>query len=106
MSIVIVNILYDFFKSNSFRSEEEVRILLVAPMNGEYQTEHIKFNIRQGFISPALEIVGTELVDSISRIITGPYNSDELSVLGLQEYFKCRDINNIEVKSSSNAVRF
>lgn len=95
-----------YFKASSFRGEEEARILVALPMNGDYQNKHAKFTIKHGFISPALEIVGDELIRSISSITVGPYNSEELSVLGLKEYFSCKDINDIDIMASKNTVRF
>lgn len=94
-----------FFKSDNFSNEEEVRVIFMINKKIAFNSIKCNFPIVMGVISPKLEVATQELLESMEEIIIGPYNSKELSELGLNELLSYKKMS-VNIKISSNNVRF
>ena len=94
-----------YLKDYKFASEKEVRYAILISEEDVCQLQNIVFPTNLGFFSPKLEIRGNNIAKSIKEIVSGPYNTKELSELGLNEIIRYTGLD-AQVRSSNAKVRF
>ena len=90
------------FKSECFKHEEEVRVVLIVPK--ESDCFKVQYQISNGYIKPFIEC--SFPIEIVKSIMIGPLIEDEIAEAGLRTFLDRNMFNSVNIEKSKIPIRF